>query len=327
MKKTWNAEDFDQCYRRELDGFEDGFAHAARQGIPRFIEEYRLSRVKDAVAPWIVGGQRTEDGRQRTEDGRQRTEDGGNSTSNKVEKSSSHQITLHEDHHNGPTESSFARGKSPNHQMILDLGCGTGWYPVRLLEKWGFKGEIVGIDVSPYNIELFKRELAKRGIDQIKAMVGKAEDLPFENDSFDTVYATETLEHVESPADVFEEAYRVLKPGGEFIITTPSGPIHRFWNVAFFIPALIKRLFRGRYKNSITIYDRPMAYREIRSHFIKAGFKLIHYHKAVFLPHESYIRFFPGFMQYLMLSKANVLELLGPLTRYWGLHHIIRLQK
>ena len=50
MKKQWHAEDFDKCYRQKLDGFEDGFAHAAKQGIPEFIEEYRISRVKDAIA-------------------------------------------------------------------------------------------------------------------------------------------------------------------------------------------------------------------------------------------------------------------------------------
>lgn len=295
MAQKWNSEDFDQVFRQETAGFEDGFAHAERQGIPRFIEEYRISRVKDAIAPWIRGARV------------KMIEDWESKTTNE-------QNTEH-------------RPKTTDYiPKVLDLGCGNGWYPIRLIEKWGFDGEITCIDVAAYNIELLNNEIASRGITQIKAMIGNIESLPFAENTFDVVYATETIEHVENPEKVFAEAFRILKPGGEFIITTPSGPMHKFWNGVFLLPKLIKRLF-VKPKAGIHIYDSPMSYKELYRQFSKTGFELIHYHKAVFLPHESYIKFFPKFLQYLMLLKAKMIEFLGPMTRFLGLHHIIRLKK
>ena len=50
---------------------------------------------------------------------------------------------------------------------------------------------------------------------------GSATDLPFEDRSFDTVVAFQVLEHVEEPGTMVAEAFRVLRPGGVFIVTTP----------------------------------------------------------------------------------------------------------
>jgi SAM-dependent methyltransferase len=50
---------------------------------------------------------------------------------------------------------------------------------------------------------------------------GTATDLPFPDGSFDTVVAFQVLEHVEEPGTMVREAFRVLRPGGVFIVTTP----------------------------------------------------------------------------------------------------------
>ena len=109
MSKKWNIEDLDTCYRQSVNSFEDGFDHAQKQGIPRFIEEYRLSRVKDAIAPWIVGEKKVLEIRH---------EALGEGTGNQ-------------------SQTEDRRPKTEDGPKVLDLGCGHGWYCFRLIDKWG----------------------------------------------------------------------------------------------------------------------------------------------------------------------------------------------
>jgi len=58
-------------------------------------------------------------------------------------------------------------------------------------------------------------------------VVGDAHNLPLEDESFDRVLCTEVLEHLHTPQKAIDEMYRVLKPGGELILTTRFiAPIH-----------------------------------------------------------------------------------------------------
>lgn len=273
MMKEWKIEHFDNCYKERVPRFEDGFAHAKKQGIPRFIERYRLSRIKDAIALFIV-----------------------KSCQKKGEKA-----------------------------LVLDLGCGHGWFAFRLKEKWGFKGSIIGVDISLHNIEIFNQEIALRDdFSSIVANVANCEMLPFEDNLFDAIYATESIEHIKKTQKAFSEAYRVLKNNGEFVITTPSKALHSFWRGVFFIPKLLKRLCcQNSNKVPIEVYDRPLSLKEIKNCYTNAGFKLTSSRKALFLPHESYIQFFPKFLQHILLMVAKLLEKLEPISSFLGLHHII----
>ena len=288
----WDAAAFDLSYENTLEGFEDGLIHAAKQGIPEFLERYRMSQVKDKIAPWIVSYNKTGDhyGKNGTDD-------------------------------QSPITDNFPR--------ILDLGCGHGWYGCYLVEKFDFQGELFGVDVSPFNINAYIKALKERNIHNIHPYVATAEALPFADGFFDVVFSSEVLEHVHSPGKFFQEASRVLKSGGEFIITTPSGPMCRFWNGLAWLPQKIKHIVTGRRdsEDNAKIYDIPMSWRVIRRHAKNAGFRVKNYTKSVFLPHESYLQFFPRPLQYMLLWNARLLGALKPFTTYLGLHHIIRLEK
>lgn len=96
-------------------------------------------------------------------------------------------------------------------KKVLDLGCGTG----RVLgELKLFGAEVVAADISK---EMLK-SVEKKHPD-VQTIVADAENLPFENESFDAVIATFLIVHLKDPQIAFDEIYRVLKDGGDFLLT------------------------------------------------------------------------------------------------------------
>lgn len=99
---------------------------------------------------------------------------------------------------------------------ILDVGCGNGNFSV-LLKKACNTKEVYGIEISEKGVELAGRNGVKchqLDIDE--------EDFPFEDDYFDAIFAGEVIEHLYDPDHFLDEVYRVLKPNGIFVLTTPN---------------------------------------------------------------------------------------------------------
>lgn len=100
---------------------------------------------------------------------------------------------------------------------VLDIGCGGGANIERLLQMCS-KGHITGIDYSKESVAISRKkndaEIGKRcEIEQ-----GSVSALPYENDSFDAVTAFETVYFWPDITNDFSEVFRVLKPGGQFLI-------------------------------------------------------------------------------------------------------------
>ena len=96
---------------------------------------------------------------------------------------------------------------------ILDLGCGTGYFEV-ILGRDGHK--VTGIDLTEEMITKANEMIRIYGLDSndVKAMVGDAENVAFADESFDVVITrnlTWTLPH---PIDAYKDWYRVLRKGG-----------------------------------------------------------------------------------------------------------------
>lgn len=100
-------------------------------------------------------------------------------------------------------------------QKVLDVGCGVGG-PAREIVK--FTGaNVVGLNNSDYQIERGIRYSAQEGLShKVSFVKGDFMQMPFEDNSFDAVYAIEATVHAPSLEGIYTEIFRVLKPGGVF---------------------------------------------------------------------------------------------------------------
>jgi malonyl-CoA O-methyltransferase len=94
-------------------------------------------------------------------------------------------------------------------KRILDAGCGKGRF-ARILQESDRTAEIWGLDLSP--------EMLKFAPVGIRKAAGSMTALPFSADTFDCVYATESLEHAVEIEKAVAELCRVLRPGGRLVI-------------------------------------------------------------------------------------------------------------
>ncbi|CAM9175784.1 unnamed protein product [Ectocarpus sp. 6 AP-2014] len=98
---------------------------------------------------------------------------------------------------------------------VLDCGCGIGG-PYRNIAQ--FTGaDITGITINEYQVKRGNEVNKKMGVDQqCRSIQGDFMKLPFEDNSFDGVYAIEATCHAPQREGVYSEIYRVLKPGCVF---------------------------------------------------------------------------------------------------------------
>lgn len=99
----------------------------------------------------------------------------------------------------------FASGR------VIDIGCGNKPYEKIFEEKIT---EYVGCDIMQSDLQKVD-------------VLCEANKIPLSDDSFDTVFSTQTIEHVADHQGLANEAYRLVKPGGYFIVSGPMyWPLH-----------------------------------------------------------------------------------------------------
>ncbi len=102
----------------------------------------------------------------------------------------------------------------PDGAEVLEVGVGTGLS----LESYPRTAKITGVDLSEPMLAEAEVRIAEQGWDHIKVMPMNAEDLKFEDSSFDIVTSFHTLTVVNEPQKMMSELVRVCRPGGMILV-------------------------------------------------------------------------------------------------------------
>lgn len=118
--------------------------------------------------------------------------------------------------HNGFIETVI--NASPEKGRFLEVGCGSGRIAIGVA-KYTQQVRIVGIDLSDSMLVVAKDNATKEGVNhRVHFKYADAKELPFEDNTFDSVFCHNMLHHLHDPIPVLREMARVVKPDGALLI-------------------------------------------------------------------------------------------------------------
>ncbi len=108
-------------------------------------------------------------------------------------------------------------------ENVLDIATGTGDLVISLAEKG--LDNVVGLDLSNGMLEVARKKVKQKNLDQqIKLVQGDSENLPYEDNYFDAICVAFGVRNFENLEKGLGEIFRVLKPGGLFIVLETAVP-------------------------------------------------------------------------------------------------------
>lgn len=102
--------------------------------------------------------------------------------------------------------------------IILDVGCGTGSTSLYLAERYP-NVDFLGITLVPKEIEMAMNTQKEKHIKNTKFILGDYNDIRLPNNSFDGIFALESLCYTEDKKNVLNKFYKILKPNAKLVVT------------------------------------------------------------------------------------------------------------
>ncbi|MCM3896687.1 methyltransferase domain-containing protein [Gordonia sputi] len=120
-----------------------------------------------------------------------------------------------------------AADESLPYERAMELGCGTGFFLLNLMQSGvAKKGSVT--DLSPGMVKVALRNAENLGLD-VDGRVADAERIPYDDNTFDLVVGHAVLHHIPDVEQALSEVLRVLKPGGRFVFAGEPSTIGDFY--------------------------------------------------------------------------------------------------
>ncbi len=118
---------------------------------------------------------------------------------------------------------------------VCDMGCGNGFYTIKLAELVGPEGEVLAVDIQRQMLRLMKARAGERGLRNIKAIYGTVVDPKLPEAEVDLILCVDVYHEFSHPEQMLAAMRKSLKPNGRAVLvefreedpTVPIKPLHK----------------------------------------------------------------------------------------------------